>query len=88
MVAIIKFRERNFRDLLESAKTAKIMHLENLDVYGNLLYSARGFQKCSNFNLYFYVFLVLHAARVNYWRGMEAVDDSPATKRKTNWLFH
>ena len=31
---ILKFRELNFRGLLKSAKTAKIMRLENLDVYG------------------------------------------------------
>ena len=31
---ILKFRELNFRGLLESAKTAKTTLLENLDVYG------------------------------------------------------
>ena len=34
---ILKFRELNFRELLESAKTAKITFPENLDVYGSRL---------------------------------------------------
>ena len=33
---IVKFRKLNFRGLLESAKTAKITGLENLDVYGSI----------------------------------------------------
>ena len=32
---ILIFRERNFRGLLGSAKTAKITRLENLEVYDN-----------------------------------------------------
>ena len=32
--SILKFRELNFRGLLKSAKTAKIMRLKNLDAYG------------------------------------------------------
>ena len=31
---ILKFQEINFRGLLGSEKTAKITHLESLDVYG------------------------------------------------------
>ena len=34
---ILKFRELNFRGLLKSAKTAKIMHRENLDSYGSYM---------------------------------------------------
>ena len=36
---ILKFRELNFRALLKSAKTAKIMRCENLDTYGIYVYS-------------------------------------------------
>ena len=33
--SILKFHALNFRGLLKSAKTAKIMRLENLDIYGS-----------------------------------------------------
>ena len=48
--SILKFRELNFRGLLKSAKTVKIMHFENLDTYGMLKVHSAFWSACVNRN--------------------------------------
>ena len=48
-----------------------------------IIYSARGLQKVSIFNHYFYVFSAPRAARVNFWSEMEALNESPAPQAKS-----